>query len=101
MNGQGITQIVVYSIVLIVLGYPLGIYMAKIYTAERLPLGSLERGFLRLVGNAREQIVASVRDVGSDLQRPVLRCCSTCSSACKVTCSSIPTISPASLPTSR
>ncbi|MGE5272477.1 MAG: potassium-transporting ATPase subunit KdpA [Verrucomicrobiota bacterium] len=55
MNGQGITQIVVYAIVLIVLGYPLGIYMARIYSAERLPLGSLERGFLRLVGNAREQ----------------------------------------------
>ncbi len=55
MNGQGITQIVVYAVVLIVLGYPLGIYMARIYTAERLPLGSLERGFLRLVGNAREQ----------------------------------------------
>jgi potassium-transporting ATPase potassium-binding subunit len=55
VNGQGITQIVVYAVVLIVLGYPLGVYMAKIYTAERLPLGSVERGFLRLVGNAREQ----------------------------------------------
>ena len=55
MNGQGIGQIIVYAVVLIALGYPLGIYMAKIYTAERLPLGSLERGFLRLVGNVREQ----------------------------------------------
>ena len=55
MNGQGISQIIVYAVVLIVLGYPLGIYMARIYTAERLPLGSLERGFLRLVGNVREQ----------------------------------------------
>ena len=55
MNGQGIAQIVVYAVVLTVLGYPLGRYMARIYTAERLPLGSLERGFLRLVGNAREQ----------------------------------------------
>ena len=55
MSGQGISQIIVYAVVLTVLGYPLGIYMAKIYTAERLPLGSLERGFLRLVGNAREQ----------------------------------------------
>jgi K+-transporting ATPase ATPase A chain len=55
VNGQGISQIIVYAAVLTVLGYPLGIYMARIYTAERLPLGSLERGFLRLVGNAREQ----------------------------------------------
>jgi potassium-transporting ATPase potassium-binding subunit len=55
VNGQGIGQIIVYAVVLIALGYPLGIYMAKIYTAERLPLGSLERGFLRLVGNVREQ----------------------------------------------
>src|SRR6476619_6343846 len=55
MNGQGIAQIVVYAVVLTALGYPLGRYMARIYTAERLPLGSLERGFLRLVGNAREQ----------------------------------------------
>ena len=55
MGGQGIAQIAVYAVVLTVLGYPLGIYMARIYTAERLPLGSLERGFLRLVGNAREQ----------------------------------------------
>jgi potassium-transporting ATPase potassium-binding subunit len=55
VSGQGISQIIVYAVVLTVLGYPLGIYMAKIYTAERLPLGSLERGFLRLVGNAREQ----------------------------------------------
>ncbi|HEY7691537.1 MAG TPA: potassium-transporting ATPase subunit KdpA [Gaiellaceae bacterium] len=55
MNGQGLGQIIVYAVVLIALSYPLGIYMAKIYTADRLPLGSLERGFLRLVGNAREQ----------------------------------------------
>jgi potassium-transporting ATPase potassium-binding subunit len=55
VNGQGIGQIIVYAVVLIALSHPLGIYMAKIYTAERLPLGSLERGFLRLVGNAREQ----------------------------------------------
>ncbi len=68
MNGQGISQIVVYAVVLIVLGYPLGIYMARIYTAERLPLGSLERGFLRLVGNAREQAWRAT-EVGADLQR--------------------------------
>ena len=47
--------------------------MARVYTAERLPLGCAERGFLRLVGNAREQDVAGLRDVGARLQRPLLR----------------------------
>jgi potassium-transporting ATPase potassium-binding subunit len=55
VSGQGIGQIIVYAVVLTALGYPLGIWMAKVYTSERLPLGSLERGFLRLVGNGREQ----------------------------------------------
>jgi len=55
VSGQGIGQIVVYAVVLTALGYPLGIWMAKVYTAERLPLGSVERGFLRLVGARREQ----------------------------------------------
>ena len=55
MSGQGISQIVVYAIVLVVLGYPLGLWMARVYTAERLPLAALERGFLRLVGGRREQ----------------------------------------------
>ncbi len=55
MSGQGIGQIVVYAVVLIALGYPLGLWMARVYTAERLPFGSLERGFLRLVGGVREQ----------------------------------------------
>src|SRR5262245_12407012 len=55
MSGQGIAQIAVYAVVLAALGYPLGIYMARIYTAERLPLAALEHGFLRLVGSRREQ----------------------------------------------
>ena len=55
MIGQGISQIVVYSIVLIALGYPLGIWMARIYTAERVGgrrvrlASSIESGFYRLV----------------------------------------------------
>jgi K+-transporting ATPase ATPase A chain len=55
MSGQGITQIVVYSIVLIALGYPLGVYMARIYSAERVGgrrlrlLPSTEGGFYRLL----------------------------------------------------
>ncbi len=56
MSGQGISQIVVYSIVLIVLGYPLGMYMAQIYSAERVGgrrlrlLAGTEGGFYRLLG---------------------------------------------------
>ena len=55
MSGQGISQIVVYAIVLTALGYPLGLYMARVYTARRLPLASVERGFLRLVGGGHDQ----------------------------------------------
>ena len=54
MSSQGIAQIVFYVVVLTVLGYPLGIYMSRIYEAERAPggrfLGAIERRFLRLVG---------------------------------------------------
>jgi K+-transporting ATPase ATPase A chain len=55
VTGQGIGQILVYAVVLFGLGYPLGLWMARVYTAERLPLAALERGFLRLVGGRREQ----------------------------------------------
>ena len=53
--GQGIAQIVVYSVVLIAVAYPLGLYMARVYTSPRLPLGGLERRFVGLVGGGREQ----------------------------------------------
>ncbi|HEY7003574.1 MAG TPA: potassium-transporting ATPase subunit KdpA [Gaiellaceae bacterium] len=46
--GQGIGQIVVYVVVLIALGYPLGLWMARVYTREREDV--VERGFLRLLG---------------------------------------------------
>ena len=54
MTGQGIAQIVVYAVVLIALGYPLGIYMARVYTArQRSRSVALERGFLpRSCGDA-------------------------------------------------
>ena len=51
--GQGIAQILVYAVVLIGLAYPLGLYMARVYTAPRFGgrvLGAIERGFYRLVG---------------------------------------------------
>src|SRR5579862_674031 len=46
--GQGIGQILVYAVVLIALSYPLGIWMARVYTRERGDV--VERGFLRLLG---------------------------------------------------
>jgi potassium-transporting ATPase potassium-binding subunit len=52
MTGQGISQLVVYALALVAFGYPLGLWMARVYTsanpAGRL-LGSVERGFIRLL----------------------------------------------------
>ncbi|HEX4521763.1 MAG TPA: potassium-transporting ATPase subunit KdpA [Gaiellaceae bacterium] len=60
MSGQGISQIVVYALVLIALSYPLGLWMARVFTLPRVAgrlLGSVENGFYRLVRTdpAREQ----------------------------------------------
>jgi K+-transporting ATPase ATPase A chain len=60
MSGQGIGQILVYAVVLIGLAYPLGLYMARIYTSERFGWGwlrAIEGGFYRLVrtDSRREQ----------------------------------------------
>ena len=52
MTGQGIAQILFYCVVLIVLGYPLGAYMARVYSAERIRfrvLRAVERGFYRAI----------------------------------------------------
>ncbi len=52
MSGQGISQILVYSLVLVALGYPLGIWMARIYTVPRVAgrfFAALENGFCRIV----------------------------------------------------
>jgi potassium-transporting ATPase potassium-binding subunit len=46
--GQGTAQILVFAVVLVALSYPLGIWMAHVYTRERGDV--LERGFLRLLG---------------------------------------------------
>jgi potassium-transporting ATPase potassium-binding subunit len=58
MSGQGIAQIVFYSVVLIALSYPLGIFMARVYMGEGFLAGrrfgwlrASERGFHRVVGN--------------------------------------------------
>jgi potassium-transporting ATPase potassium-binding subunit len=55
VSGQGIAQIVVYAVVLVALAYPLGAYMTRVYTTRRLPLAAVERGFLRVVGDGRQQ----------------------------------------------
>ncbi len=55
MSGQGISQVIVYALVLIVLAYPLGLYMARVYDRERFLSGRLgwlraiEGGFYRVV----------------------------------------------------
>jgi K+-transporting ATPase ATPase A chain len=52
VSGQGIGQILVYAVVLIALAYPLGLYMARVYTSERFGWGwprAIEGGFYRLV----------------------------------------------------
>jgi len=48
MSGQGISQILFYCVALVALGYPLGIWMARVYAREGLG-GRLERGFYRAV----------------------------------------------------
>jgi K+-transporting ATPase ATPase A chain len=48
VSGQGIAQILFYCVALIALGYPLGVFMARAYTREKLD--PVERGFLRLLG---------------------------------------------------
>ena len=54
MTGQGIAQILFYALTLTVLGYPLGVYMARVYGdgfRGIRPLAAGEHGFLRLVGS--------------------------------------------------
>src|ERR1700747_666021 len=52
MTVQGVGQILVYVAVLIGLSYPLGVYMARVYTAPTFGgrwLSVVERGFYRVV----------------------------------------------------
>ncbi len=56
MSGQGIGQILFYAAALIVLAYPLGLYMARVYNDEQFGmrgrlrfLGKIENAFLRLL----------------------------------------------------
>jgi K+-transporting ATPase ATPase A chain len=56
MNGQGVGQILLFLGALIVFGYPLGLWMARVYGAFRAPgpLRALESGFYRLVSTQRD-----------------------------------------------
>jgi K+-transporting ATPase ATPase A chain len=55
MSRQGIAQILLYSVVLVALGYPLGVYMARVYGERFLVSGAfgwlrgIERGYYRIV----------------------------------------------------
>jgi K+-transporting ATPase ATPase A chain len=58
VTANGITQIAIYVVVLTVLAYPLGIYMARVYSGTlRIPrwLAAPERGFYRLVGTRADE----------------------------------------------
>ncbi len=58
MSGQGISQIVVYSLVLIALAYPLGLWMARVFTLPRVAgrfLDSIEGGFYKVVRTDRDR----------------------------------------------
>jgi potassium-transporting ATPase potassium-binding subunit len=63
VSAISIAQIVLYAAALVALGLPLGLFMARVYSAEggvvtrRFGLGALERGFYRIVRTdpAREQ----------------------------------------------
>jgi potassium-transporting ATPase potassium-binding subunit len=64
LSGQGIAQLLVYAVLLIGLSYPLGGYMARVYTRERFAVGRwfgwlapIEAGFYRVVRTSarREQ----------------------------------------------
>ena len=87
MSGQGIAQILFYCVVLVALGYPLGIFMARAYSREKLD--PVERGFLRLLGRGSgdEQDWKSYAKTVLDLQRRLQCSCSTRSSGSRVICS--------------
>ena len=49
MTGQGISQILFYSVALVALGYPLGLWMARVYNLPRVGGRLLARGGERLL----------------------------------------------------
>jgi K+-transporting ATPase ATPase A chain len=58
VSAQGLGQILVYAAALVALAYPLGLYMARVYSETRFGgrwLGSIERGFYRLIGTEQRR----------------------------------------------
>jgi K+-transporting ATPase ATPase A chain len=60
VTGQGISQILLYSVALVALGYPLGLWMARVYNLPRIGgrlLAGVESGFYKVVRTdpSREQ----------------------------------------------
>ncbi len=58
MTGQGVGQILFYSVALVALGYPLGLWMARVYSVPLVAgrvLAAVENGFYRLVGTRRDR----------------------------------------------
>jgi K+-transporting ATPase ATPase A chain len=53
MTGQGVTQILVYAVVLTALAYPLGSYMARVFESGRVHV--TERWFYRFVRTSPER----------------------------------------------
>jgi potassium-transporting ATPase potassium-binding subunit len=94
VSGQGISQVIVYAVALIVLAYPLGGYMARVYDRESFLAGRLgwlrtiERGFYRLIDTdgSKEQNWKSYGKTALSSARCSRRSC-TRSSACSPTCS--------------
>ena len=50
MSGPGVAQIVVFTVVLLAVAYPVGLWMAHVYSAARLPLAGAERAWCRVLG---------------------------------------------------
>ena len=94
MSGQGIAQIVFYSVVLVALGYPLGVFMARVYAGREERLDPVETRLLPAPRpwERRGAGLEVVREDGARLQRRLHRRCSTRSSGCRATSSSTPTI---------
>ena len=91
MTGNGITQIVIYGVVLTLLAYPLGAYMARVYTGTlRIPrlLAAPERAFYRLLGTRvdAEQTWKAYAVTALVFMAPLLGAASTCCCGSRITC---------------
>ena len=98
MSGQGIAQILLYAVVLTALAYPLGGYMARVYTRERFAAGRLF-GWLNPASAASIDWCALTR-AASRIGRATRRRCSS-SASCSRPCSTRSSVCKATLPEPR